>query len=178
MKKIILALFITLGLNINAFNVMAHSSDDDDDFPVGAIKRELLTQEPHKKWFEEEYNDYIPDETVLNEINDKLNGSKKSFHIKVFMGTWCHDSRREVPRFYKILDQLNNPKLSSEIFALNYKKNTPDNQGKAHKIKNTPTFVLFKDGKQKKRIVESSVESLEKDLLKIISGQRYKHSKE
>jgi len=45
-------------------------------------------------------------------------------------------------------------------------------------ITNIPTFIFYKNGKEMHRIVESPMESLEKDMLKIITGQPYKHAYE
>jgi hypothetical protein len=39
-----------------------------------------------------------------------------------------------------------------------------------------PTFIFYKDGKEIGRYVEYARVSLEKDILKIVSGLPYKHS--
>ena len=36
---------------------------------------------------------------------DTLARIKRDIHIEIFLGTWCFDSKREVPRFFRILDQ-------------------------------------------------------------------------
>ena len=43
-------------------------------------------------------------------------------------------------------------------------------------IQRTPTFIFFKNGVEIGRIVETPRDSLENDILKIVSGQEYKHS--
>ena len=59
-----------------------------------------------------EYNQYNPSINELNRLNyEKIN-------IKVFMGTWCHDSKREVPRLIKILDNLKLSESKIDIVAL------------------------------------------------------------
>jgi hypothetical protein len=39
-----------------------------------------------------------------------------------------------------------------------------------------PTFIFMKDGQELGRIVEYPLESLEKDMAKILSGVDYKHA--
>lgn len=90
------------------------------------------------------------------------------------MGTWCHDSKREVPGFYKILDQNAE---NIEMIALDRKKQTPNGETNGMEITNKPTFIFYIDGLEMNRIVETPVESLERDMVKILSGQDYSHSK-
>jgi thiol-disulfide isomerase/thioredoxin len=94
--------------------------------------------------------------------------------IKVVMGTWCHDSKREVPRFYKILSHKTD---NIEMIALDRKKQSPNGETDAMAITNTPTFIFYKNGKEMNRIVETPVDSLERDMIKILSGKEYRHSK-
>ena len=54
-------------------------------------------------------------------------------------------------------------------------KTTPDNLEKDLDIFNIPTYIFKKNGKEINRIVEFPVETLEKDVLKILSGQEYKN---
>ena len=42
------------------------------------------------------------------------------------MGTWCGDSKREVPRFYKILDEMGVKEQDIQLYNL-------DNRGDAYK---------------------------------------------
>jgi len=93
------------------------------------------------------------------------------------MGTWCGDSKREIPRFYKILETANYPIEQLTMVAVdhiepNYKK-SPGGEEKGLSIIKVPTFIFYKDGKEVNRIVESPIESLEKDIAAIISGKNY-----
>ena len=102
----------------------------------------------------------------------------KGIKIKGFLGTWCGDSRREIPRFFKILDQAGFKFNNLELIAVNRNKKTPDNLQEGFNIIRVPTFIFYKQGKEIGRYVEYAKESLEKDMLQIISEKPYKHAYE
>lgn len=138
---------------------------------IGIITVSDLKKGPHATWFEENDQAYEVDKTSLTGIDALLEGVE----IKIAMGTWCHDSKREVPRFYKILTQAGNANI--EMIGLDRKKQAPDGEIAGMNITNTPTFIFYKNGEELNRIVETPVESLEKDMVKILSGADYTHSK-
>jgi len=139
---------------------------------VGKIDKATLLQEPYLSWYQNYYSKYSPNPESISGLSDSLN----NYEIKVFMGTWCHDSKREVPRLLNILDQTNYDFDQLQLIALNYSKTTPEQFEAGLNIQRTPTFVFFKNEVEVGRIVETPRESLEKDMLKIISGQDYKHA--
>ena len=67
---------------------------------VGLSNRGGLQQDSFSVWFNKEYGAYA----LNNEAVQVINNDSKNLSIKLFMGTWCGDSRREVPRIYQILD--------------------------------------------------------------------------
>ena len=83
------------------------------------------------------------------------------------MGTWCHDSKREVPRFYKILNTINYDKKNLQIVGLKKNKKGYFNDYSNYNIKNTPTFIFFQDGNEIGRIVEKPKGSLELQIQNI-----------
>ena len=92
------------------------------------------------------------------------------------MGTWCGDSKREIPRFYKVLKAAKFNVSNLEMIAVNRGKKTPDNLQKGLNIFRVPTFIFYKNGKEIGRYVEYPRVSLEKDILAIVTGKTYKHS--
>jgi thiol-disulfide isomerase/thioredoxin len=91
------------------------------------------------------------------------------------MGSWCEDSRREIPKFYKILDETKFDVNYLQLIAVDRSKKY-DNYEKDLTIFRVPTIIFYKNGKEIGRFVEYPRETIEKDFLKIISGQPYKHS--
>ena len=92
------------------------------------------------------------------------------------MGTWCGDSRRETPKFYKLLELAEFDLKNLEMITVNRAKRTPDNLQRGFDIIRVPTFIFYKNDKEIGRYVEYARESLEKDILKILTGKEYKHA--
>ena len=92
------------------------------------------------------------------------------------MGTWCEDSQNQVPRFYKILQQLDFNLKKVQLITVDRSKKTPENLEAGLNITNVPTFIFYKNSTEIQRIVESPVETLENDMLKILSNQEYRHT--
>lgn len=140
---------------------------DDNEILYGYSDISGLKSMPYLEWFESEYNNYIPEISALNQISQK--GLIKNYRIRIVMGTWCSDSRREVPRFIKILEGLDYPMESLIIINVDTDKQAKKTFADKMDIKRIPTFVIYNYGVEIGRIVESPEISLEKDLLKIIS---------
>lgn len=140
---------------------------------LGKINKDGLLKDGYKTWFNKNHDEYIANEKLINTFKDSLN----NYTIKVFLGTWCGDSKKEVPRFYKVLELANFNMDNLEVFALDntkesYKKG-PNGEEKGFNIHRVPTFIFYKNGKEINRIVEHPVETLERDIEKIVTNQRY-----
>ena len=94
----------------------------------------------------------------------------RGVEIYMLFGTWCHDSKREVPRLLSLLNKLDVPENQINLIGLNFKKNDSQDRGKKFQIKKTPTFVFLRNQKEIGRIVEMPEISLEADLLKILGS--------
>lgn len=143
-------------------------------FLLGEIQIENLKNSPYGEWFSENYNNYMVDKDLVKLFKKKL----KRHEVLLFLGTWCGDSKREVPRLAKILDEANFPVEKQRIVALdrrkeNYKKGA-NGEEIGWDIKRVPTLILLKDGKEINRIVERPVGTLEEDLLAILSNSAYR----
>lgn len=135
---------------------------------LGIVKKSDFLTEPYEEWFLPEYREYQPDVAILKEIGNKLN----AFEIESFIGSWCGDSKRELPRFIKILESLDFPAANHKIFALDEDKKSSEGFENGKDIKRVPVFILYSNRKESGRIVEyPATDSLEKDLLSIVNGQ-------
>ena len=74
-----------------------------------------------------------------------------------------------MPRLFKILNELNYNVNSITLIGVNREKQGLSNETEGLEIELVPTIIFYKDGSEIGRIVETPVESLEKDLLKILS---------
>ena len=145
---------------------------DDSGNLVGVVHKTDFLKPPFVEWFEKEYNSYTADIQKVKEMREL----SKDVDIKVVMGTWCPDSRREVPRFYKILDMLRFDSAHLKVAAVDRSKSIPEAMGKRLKITRVPTVIFYRNGKEINRIVEYPIETLEADMLKILSGEPYKNA--
>ena len=81
---------------------------------VGKLTIQKIIESEHKNWFNKELNTYVVDTETLSDFENNPDRLKK-VSVKMFLGTWCSDSRREFPRFYNIMQFLNIEKYCSEI---------------------------------------------------------------
>lgn len=95
--------------------------------------------------------------------------------ITIFLGSWCHDSQREVPALLKILDTISFNPGNLSIVALSVNKDTPSKIEAKSGITRTPTFVFYRNGREIGRYVEQARKSLEQDILDIVTGVDYRH---
>ncbi len=139
---------------------------------LGKINKEGLTSSNYS-WFQKNYDSYEPNKEIVDQLAKKIN----SFEIKIFLGTWCGDSKREVPKFYSILEDCKFPIDQLTMIAVSNKasvyKQSPENEEMGLNIHRVPTFIFYKNGIEINRIVESPQRSLEKDILEIISTNQY-----
>ena len=145
---------------------------DANGYLIGIANKESFQDEAFKGWFNCSYDEY----TTNKETIEKLKTALEGYTIKGFMGSWCGDSKRETPRFYKLLDETGFNQNDFELITVDRSKKTPDNLQEGLDIIRVPTFIFYKDGEEIGRYVEYPRETLEKDILKIITGQPYKHS--
>jgi len=139
---------------------------------LGKANRKGFQMDAFKDWFNTGYEGYNAD----SETVEKLKPLIKDVNITLFMGTWCEDSQRETPHFYKILDATNFDESKLTLITVSEEKNTPQGFEEGKNITNVPTIIFYKDGNELGRIVEYPIESLEKDMLAILSGKEYKHA--
>ncbi|WP_460219840.1 hypothetical protein [Psychroserpens sp. MEBiC05023] len=148
--------------------------DGETPFLLGTINKDGLTTKNYNSWFSKNKDDYTLDTSTVAAISDKL----KEYQITLFMGTWCGDSKKEVPRLYKILEACNFPEDQLKVIALSRKPNmykqSPNHEEAGLNIHRVPTIIFHKNRKEVNRIVEHPVETLEKDILNIISKNDYK----
>jgi hypothetical protein len=150
-------------------------STDKNGHPMllGPGTRQRLQQPPYDNWFVKNYDEYAVDSITATRLKPALTGKR----FLIFMGTWCGDSRREVPRMFKILDCCGvDPSRIQLIMVSNLDrlyKQSPGHEEKGRDIRRVPDLIVLAGKKEIGRIVESPITSLEKDLLAIITRQNY-----
>lgn len=137
---------------------------------LGRQTKSQLLKAPYNEWYDQEYNEYEYDNQIIKELQkNKIN----SYNIVVFLGTWCGDTKREVPRLLKVLEAVKYPEQKLELIAVNRKKETPNGEDVPYNIRRVPTIVIKKYGQEVGRIIESPQSGfIEKDLLEIIKNKK------
>lgn len=183
MNKVIILLtvisLISCGNTVNKAQKEAEPNEEltdtnlQKDLLLGEFQKEDLQQKPFSTWFNPRYEEFSPETESMNTIKENIG----DYRIKVLMGTWCGDSKREVPKLMKILDNANYKYDQLELVAVDYNKTTPSKIEEELNVHRVPTIIFYKDGKEVNRFVEySQEESIEEDIAKIVSGKEYKNS--
>lgn len=144
---------------------------DQDKVLTGRINKNDLLAPPYDSWFNENYDSYEPAEEQLNTIEKHID----DYTIEVFMGTWCPDSRREVPKLFKVLDRTGYDYDNLTMVAVDRNKTVMDDLEVSTDFEMVPTIVFYKNGKEVNRFVEFAQESFEEDIAEIVSGKDYKN---
>ena len=119
----------------------------------------------------DEYDEAEPD---LSSI-ERLSSAAGSYRIVTVLGSWCHDSRREVPRLVKILDVLDSPAFSLEMVGVDRTRRIDDaglaaSSGVERTVDRVATIVVFDaDGNELGRVVETPERPIEELLVEFIS---------
>lgn len=137
-----------------------HAAQQTED-PVGRITREQLGPE-----FLTAYDTVH----IQTEFVDMIRQANAGVHMLVFLGTWCGDSKREVPRFLKIVDAAGITTDRITLLALDRKKTSPEGVEVRYVIERVPTFVFLKKETEIGRIVETPQTTLEGDILTILAA--------
>ena len=144
-----------------------------NDMLLGKCTRSALLQAPFASWFKPNYDSYVVDSFTCNFIRPLLTGKS----ITIFMGTWCGDSKREVPRVLKMLDCCGFSEKNITLVMVSNKdslyKKSPQHEEAGKNIVRVPTIIIEQKGNEVGRIIEFPRMSLEKDLLSILRKESY-----
>jgi thiol-disulfide isomerase/thioredoxin len=145
---------------------------DSSEHLVGEVKLADLKLPPFVEW----YDTYQSSYRVKSEVIPDLKIVMSDVSIIAFMGTWCHDSQREVPSLVKILEKIDFDKGKFRLIALSHNKDTPSKIEANLDVFRTPTFIFYRQGVEIGRYVEHSRKTLEEDMLAIAAGENYQHA--
>ena len=137
---------------------------------VGRVTRVDLRTTPYLEWFDGQYSRYQPAPAVLENLRPRLAGVS----LEAYFGTWCGDSRRQIPRLIRLLDLEGFDEQRLTLIALSDRpmefKQAPGHPEAKRNVHRTPTIVVLRDGNEVGRIVETPTTSIEADILAILEG--------
>lgn len=134
---------------------------------LGDFSASRFFSPPHSSWYVSTYRDYTPHPEFISELKE-LNISNLT--VTIVLGTWCPDSRREVPAFMKMVDLWGFPEEKIRFIGVDIDKNAPLQDYVELGIVRVPTFIFYENNSEKGRIIEVPVTSLEQDTRNILKG--------
>jgi hypothetical protein len=105
---------------------------------------------------------------VNTEIVEMIARMHPDIDILVFFGSWCGDSRREVPRLVKIVRSAGIPEPRVRYYGLDRTKKSADGLTDTYRIERVPTIIILRGGEELGRVVELPRSTLEGDLFEIL----------
>jgi len=133
---------------------------------LGYLSYMQFLKAPHSEWFLKGFETYQPADEVVGKLFEV---NKENIAIKIVLGTWCPDSRREVPRFMKIIDRWQFPLDKVVYIGVDNSKIAPVGGYDTLGIERVPTFIILRNKIEAGRIIENPVTSLEQDMLDFLT---------
>lgn len=169
MKKYLVA-FVIVASSLQCvpqeFNRIVFDSTINREVLIDSCNREALEMEEFSKYYQEEYNTYIPDKRKIKKLKKVLS----DYSITIVMGSWCYDSKVSVPRFLKVIDEAGYNSECLSIICVDRQKNSGKVDIESLDIIKVPTFILYsKNGMEAGRIIEYPELTYEEDILSIIN---------
>ena len=177
MRNILTALIFSLlfcasiiDLQAQNYNRKMTNNKTGEEILDGLCTRDAFTKDKYKEWYESEYRSYLSssDRYQLDSLKMLLTND---IRIKIILGTWCHDSQEQFPKFMSLLDYLKFKEENTTIICVNAEKEAVSFSIEDLNIILVPTFIILKGDTEIGRIIESPITSLEQDLLHILRTQ-------
>ena len=92
--------------------------------------------------------------------------------VIVVLGTWCGDSKREVPRLWRALEVAGTVPFAVTYLGVDRAKEAPNGVVDGLDARYVPTIIVRRDGAEVGRIIEGATDGVEVALLALLRGQR------
>ncbi len=146
------------------------SCTEDKNMIIGETTLDQLSQNT-EFWSEylNNYASYAVDGKKLDEIANVL--GSRAINIVAVIGTWCGDTKEQFPVLQKILDNLQDNNISIKYIGLDRDKLAGETDISSLGIIFVPTFIFYEGTQELGRIVEIPEETMEDNILKIVSSK-------
>jgi hypothetical protein len=161
---LIVLLFSSIAGLTQELNRKVNDEKAEEEILIGPCNKDGLLEGEFGIYFDEYYSGYEPDKQIIKALRTK----KEGVSVTIVLGTWCHDSKEQVPRFYKILNKLKWKDDYLEQYCVNTSKVADSMDVSKYDIVRVPTFIFYRDGQEIGRIIETPVKTLESDMLMIL----------
>jgi hypothetical protein len=129
---------------------------------VGSLTRAAL--EDYATWKTLRAQDDALDEAAVRTIARQ----GRDVDVLLVLGTWCGDSKRAVPRFFKALDEAQVSLDRVTMIGVDRTKKDAEGLTEKHRVTRVPTFIFFRGGKEIGRVTEKAATTIEGDVAAIL----------
>ena len=134
---------------------------------LGPLTRDRIEAE-RPDWIQQQIES-APDPVAAAEMTALLHDAE----LQIYLGTWCSDSKRELSRFWRALDDVAVPEIAGlSYIGVDRSKTAPAEYVEGVELRFVPTFVVRRHGIELGRVVEEAPSGIEIDLLALLSGTR------
>ena len=116
----------------------------------GIINRASVQNDSSFSWYASNLKGYNPNTEAVAGLKTHAD----SLQLIVFLGTWCSDSHNIIPKFFALTDAASLPENKITLIGVDRKKKTIGYLTEALNVKNVPTIIVMKNGKEVGRVVE------------------------
>jgi thiol-disulfide isomerase/thioredoxin len=164
-KILVFALIVFGGFQANAqMNTVVVDPQTKAKTLMGFCDKNGLQKGVYGTYFKSQYDVYDPADVYIKKLEEKID----AIEVTIVLGTWCSDSQREVPRFFKVLNEAGYNDKRVKVIAVDKNKEAVVVNVKDMNIERVPTFIIYRGEKEIGRIVETPKKSLERDLWNIV----------
>lgn len=150
---------------IGGFGQISNNEIELGEIPLSELMENKLV------WYPKIYERYQVKDSILKQRNKAL----KHYSFKIFIGSWCPESKLFLPKFIKVLQSLKIPISNITVFNISKDKKQPSSLIGVYKIKFVPTVIFYNNGIEQNRIVEYTINSIEEDINSIVGSNNYKN---
>ncbi|MGB1393410.1 MAG: tetratricopeptide repeat protein [Flavobacteriaceae bacterium] len=151
--------------NINFYKNAKGDTHICGEFPIDYLEQDTN----YKDWFNKYYS-----ELKLPKKRLRLKSKLKNTTVDIYLGTWCGDSKKWVPQFIKLWDELGLKRSQLRLIGL-YNDETrykiaPNGEEQGKQIHRVPAFIFKSNNVEYARIVESPKNDLVTDVAQLALG--------
>jgi thiol-disulfide isomerase/thioredoxin len=152
MKKILIAFSITTATLSGMAQQQYESTTEAGGTKIlkGIISKNIIAADTSFSWYAQNKSSFTPNAEAVSAL--KTNTDKIQFIV--FGGTWCSDTQNLLPKFFSYLNAAGYSADKITLIGVDRNKKAWGNMSETMNIKNVPTFIVMKDGKEVGRVVE------------------------
>jgi hypothetical protein len=161
----VVAILLAINTQAQNFNQTVMDEKSQSQILIGECNIGGLQFGEFGQQYNQELANYKPDNDILNSLKYRF----AEITFTIVLGTWCGDSKEQVGRFMKLLYALKYDVNRCTYIAVDRDKKAGSYDVSTLNIEKVPTFIVYRNGVEIGRIIETPTTSLEGDLLKIIN---------